>query len=491
MGKAKRENYDLFVLFFIFILFYVSNITGWKMHDDEGTDFYEVWQFQEGKIPGQDFIAAQQPLFLYAGSTLVDLFGRSALPLRLLSAVQVLGGTIVFSLVVRRIWGTQIAVMAAGLILVSGHVYKIARLFRPDPLMLAWELAGLGMVLLAVHTRQRRWWFWAGICYGVSVLWKPFGVLPVIGLVFYYLLRLWRENDRGRTFLDGLYFAVPFLFVAVGFSVLLYANTGFYYLEPFQNHLELGQENSLWLQVGKTVYRFSGFLFDNVFWLLLLPLIWFNKAKGWLASDVMRVLGLQLVSPVIFFAMTRPLYARYFVYLTPVFALFFAYHLDFAFKKLMAERPSFTRAIPYTIAAILLFSLLGSEPSIITMLTSRESGTEALAQYVAEHTEPDDIVLGDYAGINFFADRASIYEASVIAQGQIDGGNITGQLLIERIEEDDVAMVLFHVEGGDPKPSHLINLIDLDLFQAYLAEHFTLLTIFDRAGQQIEVYQRK
>lgn len=495
MGQSKRENYAILILFLIFTLIYVSNITGWVMHDDEGTDFYEVWRFQQGEVPGEDFIAEQQPLYLYAGRALLNLAGHTILPLRLLSAFHILGGTFILALAIRRIWGARIAIMAAGLVLVSGQVYEIARLFRPDPLMLGWELAGLGMVLLAVHTKRRHWWLWAGFCYGVSILWKPFGVIPVVGLVIYFLVRLWREQKRGRVIMDGLYFSAPFLLAAIGFSMLLYARTGFYYLEPFQYHQGMGQENKLWQQIGMTISVYILFFVENMFWLLIFPLAWLNKAKGWLKSDEMRVLWLLLLSPVIFFLVSRPVYTRYFVYLTPVFALFIAYHLDLAFKKMVAERPSFNRVVPFIIMAILLYAMLipqiGFRPSVLTMLTRSESGTKELAQYVAEHTEPDDIVISDYAGINFFAKRASIYEASIVAQGQIEGGFVTGELLIDRIEEEDVAMVLIHVEGGEPIPHHLINLIDSKTFQAYLAEHFALLTTFDRTGQQIEIYQKQ
>jgi hypothetical protein len=61
---------------------------------------------------------------------------------------------------------------------------------------------------------------------------------------------------------------------------------------------------------------------------------------------------------------------------------------------------------------------------------------------------------------------------------------------MKRIEEDNVKMVLVHVDGGEPSRHQLVDLVDYDLFSAYLDQHFDLLTLFDRAGQQIEVYGR-
>jgi hypothetical protein len=67
---------------------------------------------------------------------------------------------------------------------------------------------------------------------------------------------------------------------------------------------------------------------------------------------------------------------------------------------------------------------------------------------------------------------------------------VTGELLIDRIETDEVQMVLVHVAGGIPEPHQLVSMVDYDRFGAYLAQHLRLLTVFDRAGQQIEVHQR-
>ncbi|MCB9008903.1 MAG: hypothetical protein H6656_16340, partial [Ardenticatenaceae bacterium] len=50
---------------------YLANIGGWLMHDDEGTDFYEIWRLAEGEQPGIDFLAEQQPLYLLSGSFLL------------------------------------------------------------------------------------------------------------------------------------------------------------------------------------------------------------------------------------------------------------------------------------------------------------------------------------------------------------------------------------------------------------------------------------
>jgi len=475
-----------------FAVLYLFNISGWLMHDDEGTDFYEVWQLQQGKQPGIDFVAEQQPLYLLAGSTIVSIVGRSPLALRLLAAAQVLLGALVLSLGVRKTWDGATAALTLGLILSSGLVYEQARLFRPDPMMLAWEMVGLGALLSAVTRNRRGLWALAGFCYGVGVLWKLFGILPVIGIALYFLDLLWWNRTKWReTVVMGLSFAVPFLLASLGVSVWLYSRLGFYYLEAFEHHLNLGRESGLLLQLSKTARGYAYFLGVNMIFVFTVPLWLLNSPQKWRKRSEVRLLLAQLCSPVVFLVMTRPLHLRYFFYLIPFLAILLAWQFQLAFSRICVEQPAFSRFVPLVILLIVGFAIVTTRPSFPALLLRRESGTLALADYVASHTQSEDNVISDYAGINFFANRASIYEASIIAGAQIESGVVTGQLLIDRMEKNQVKMILIHVDGGSPSPHQLVNLVDYDYFRKCVLDRFDLLTVFDRTGQQIEVYKHK
>jgi len=477
---------------------YVFNISGWLMHDDEGTDFYEAWQLQQGKRPGVDFLAEQQPLYLLVGSACIAIARRSPLALRLLSASQVLLGALALSLVVRRIWNEATATLTLGLTLGSGLVYEQARLFRPDPMMLAWEMVGLGAALLAIARDRRTWWALAGFCYGMSILWKPFGVLPVVGIFLYFLDWLWRDRaDKEhpkkwqKVIVAGLIFAIPFIVTSLGISAWLYHRLGFYYPEAFVHHLNLGQDHGLLTRSADLAQSYACFLGVNMVFVLIIPLWLLNSPPEWHRRSDVRVLLWQLCSPVAFLAMTRPAHLRYFFYLIPPLAILTARQFRLAFSRIDAQQPRFSRFTPLVILLIIAFAILITLPSLPRLLLRREADTLALAEYVASHTQPADKVLSDYAGINFFANRASIYEASIMAGAQIEGEIITGRLLIERIEDDQIKMVLIHIEGGSPSPDQIIKLVDYDIFRKYVLRHFELLTVFSRAGQQIEVYKHK
>ena len=491
MLRQKATIYWAF-LFLFFAAIFFFNIDGWLMHDDEGTDFYEVWQLQQGQQPGVDYIAEQQPLFLISGSTIVDIWGKAPNLLRLLAAVQVLAGAFILGFIIRYIWNDRIGLLAAGLILTSGLVYEQARLFRPDPMMLAWEMIGLGCVLLAVKTRQNRYWLIGGACYGMAFLWKPFGLFPIAGLGFYFLYWLLNSHeDRLAPIKAGLYFAVPFLIVGGGIALILYGQLGFYYGEPLSQHSALGDEVGFPALAIRMVLAYLFFFLVNAIFLFLGPLWLLNRPKGWFQVAEHRLLFWQLISPVIFVFVTRPLHIRYFFHLTPVFAILLAYQLNFTFEKFKQARPTFGRFAPIMGVVILLASGLMTRPNIPELLLRQETGTIELANYIQANTRPDQLVVADYAGLNFFADRASIYEASIIAGAQIEGGVVTADLLIGQLEVNDVEMVIVHVEGGDPSPHQLIELAEYDKFQGFINQEYFLATTFDRAGQQLEVYRRK
>lgn len=481
----------LIILILMIASLYLINISDWLMHDDEGTDFYEVWRLQLGEKPGIDYAAEQQPLFLIVGSTLIGLFGRSALPLRLLSTIQIFLGTMMLAISVNTILGFRAAVITLGLVLLSGIVFEQGRLFRPDPMMLGWEMAGLGLALQAVNKGKKAFWALAGICYGIAFLWKLFGVLPVVGLVLYYLDWLIRERNRLRSVVvSGLFFAIPYLLIAGGLWSLLYTPFGFYYGEIFRQHANIGGQITIFQQLKNLIAAYLYIIVVNAVFILIIPLWIINRPKNWTKQPVLRLLMFQIISPLVFIFFDRTLFVRYLFFLLPVFAILLAWQIELMFQKLEKSGTNTRLVAPATILLLFVFMAVTTFPRLSLLLRS-ETGTLSLAEYVASHTEPDDVVISDYAGINFFSERPSIYEASLIAGGQIEGQVITGELLQQRIEDEDVKMVLIHVDGGEPPAHQLVRLVDYEAFRAYLLENFNLLTVFERAGQQIEVFKAR
>ena len=52
----------------LLLMGYLFNLTGWRIHDDEGEYLYQLWRMTLGESPYRDFLTPQLPVFLYAGS---------------------------------------------------------------------------------------------------------------------------------------------------------------------------------------------------------------------------------------------------------------------------------------------------------------------------------------------------------------------------------------------------------------------------------------
>lgn len=492
LTNGFKNSWALWLVFVIFCALYFYNISGWLMHDDEGTDFYEVWQLAEGSQPGVDYLAEQQPLYLQSGRFLMTHSKNDVLALRGFAAGQVLLGALILALVVNKIWGQASAVLSLGLLLGSGLLYEQARLFRPDPMMLAWELVGLAAVLTAVHQKKNWLWAVAGGCFGTAVLWKLFGVFPVVGLIIFFAYWLGKERQRWPQIVrTGLFFAIPFLLVAGGGSLLLYSQLGFYYREAFIYHLQANQTNGIGHQMLIVAGGYLLFLVSNAIFFFILPLRYLNRRQPKGNGLATAVLATQLLTPLIFLLITRPIHLRYYLFLLPTLAVLFAIEAAKMGRTVLQQAPKARPLTPLFILLIVAAGWLMTQPGIPDLLQRQETGTLELAAWVAEQTAPTDVVVSDYAGINYFAKRPSIYEASIIAGAQIDSGAITGALLAERIEEANAKLVLVHVAGGEPTPHQMVNLADYAQFREFLESHFRLVMIFDRAGQQIEVFERR
>ncbi len=486
-----QERYFLFATVFIMLLaasLYLYNLDGWLVADDEGTDLYEIWRISEGDVPGVDLITEQPPVFLLGGVMLGRLSGFNISVLRGASAAMVLGSGWLIFLIGREIWSSRVGFFGVIFYLLNHLVYEQARLFRPDPWMLAFSVLGLCLFVLA-QTRNSKWCLpLSGLAYGVATLCKLFGVLPLGGCVLFLVYRVLTARISASRFLgQAAWLLVPFSLISVGGLLSFYPPGSTYYGVVLGQHWQLGVQRGLLYRPVKGLVLITVFLGYNLVFLFAIPLLHRFATSHRIGESV---LTWQMPSGLAYLILSRPIYPRYWLYLIPVFSLMLGYLVDRLLREVNL-RYDVGKDLLTIVTGVLLVGagVAQSVPTILRYARRYEEDTLSLASYIASHTELDDIVLADYAALNVYARRPSVPQASIIAGGRVRGGFVTGAELIEEIESRGVVMVVLHVSGGDPGPHHLVDLRDFDEFYAYLHDHFDLVSNFNRAGQVMEIFE--
>jgi hypothetical protein len=238
---------------------------------------------------------------------------------------------------------------------------------------------------------------------------------------------------------------------------------------------------------------FAGFLLVSPVFIFVIPFAWLQRRNQPQDRALARLILCQLPAGLVFLAVSRPIYPRYFIYLIPSLALLLTMQLRHTGRLIsegQPERPHlaqlYTALVLVAVPGIIMISSL---PRPLELLVQEDDDSHRLAAVIAERTEPDAVVMSDYATLNFLAARASVFEASIIAGWQITSGAVTAEHLIDRLREEQVAMVLVHVKGGVPAPHHLVNLHGYELFRQYLESNYVLTETFDRNGQLIEIWE--
>ena len=468
------------------LVLYFYNIDGWLIADDEGTDLYEIWRIGEGDVPAVDLITEQLPVFMFGGVGLGLCTDYNLMVLRGASAVLVTGSAWLVFLIGREVWGPRAGFFSTIFYLCNSLVYEQARLFRPDPWMLAFSVLGLYFFILARTRSKARYLIFASVAYALATLSKLFGLVPLGGCLLFLAYQCLAGRDSFRRSLrDAALLLVPFCLISAGAVLAVYPPGSAYYSEVLRQHWELGSEMGLAYRLAKGLAGFAAFFYHNFAFILVIPLF-HRLAFGHRPGDA--ILAWQIPTGFVYLLLSRPIYERYWLYLIPSLALLLGSLVDRVLKW-VNDRVKVRGVVALVAVFAVALGTVQSMPAISQLATRQEEGTQALVTYIVDHTAPDDLVLTDYASLNFHARRRSVPQASVIAMGRITGGYITGEMLIKEIEQRDVKMVVLHVPGGTIPPQHLVFLHDYDHFYDYLNRRFCLVDTLDRAGQIFEIYQ--
>jgi 4-amino-4-deoxy-L-arabinose transferase-like glycosyltransferase len=507
-SKLRLSSQTLaFVLTFsVALVLYLYNLNGWPLEDDENKYIYAAWRVAENEVPGRDFLIAQPPPFLYAGAIIVRLCSgpslRTLAVLRGLSVAAILLASVFVCLTAKTVWNARVGWLAMVIFLLNSQVFINGRLFRPDTLMLIFTTAGTYLFICAM-AHQKSWLFGgAGFLFGVAAAIKLFGFLAWGGCVLYLLYRFLSKKLSMR---DAL---VSFMQLGMPAATVVGISYGFFYsLSPRLLEGVLGShvkqiKPDLLIILMQPLVLYGLFVKQQFALLLVIPAVDRLRRYG---HSLASVYLWQLPTALLFFFWGRSLFLRHLLYLVPTLAALLAWLIDaglrWAEKSLIQdERPpgraegwllGLYRALWIrglsSVAVVGLLAIVVVQPLIETILPvaiRRETETLALAEYITEHTGEDDCVLAEYAGLNFFARRRSIYYGPFISWGAASSGVISSEHLIDEVKAKRVRMVLFAVGT----PFQLNSMPDFETFRTYVREHYDFMGTFQRVDQTFELY---
>ncbi len=460
------------------LFFYLNNIDGWLINDDEGSYLYAAWRISQGELPYRDFLTPQLPVFLYSGALLIKLFGPSVLALRTVSAWLSLLSVALLYLTARRLFRREVALIAALAFLMHPDLYLEGRVYRPEPYMLFFAAAGLYAFVEATFGHRRWLLVVAGLLFGVGTLAKLFVFLPLVACVAFLGYQALRgETTWPDAAKDIAALVVPYGLVVVGVLV------GFYLLVTpavamavFGHHLMQGRGLSRWAIFVKGLVFYVRYVQEYG---LLVAFAVPAAIHALVGQDRRRWLfAWQVPTALAFLLLSRELWARHLLYLVPGLSMLFALALE---PMLTWPRRS------YLLLALVVGLTIPWYLDNRDIAWRSETGTWRLADFIAAHTAPNHHVLADYSGLNFYARRKSTYSGTSLSAGATRSGQITARRLIEEMQANDVKMVIV----DQSQYSHLRFLHDRALLERYLEEDFRLLGTFWRNHQVFNIYWTK
>lgn len=469
--------------------------------DDEGGYVYAAWRVSEGEVPYRDFLTPQMPVFLYVGGAVVRLFGRSFIPLRLATMSAALLSALFLYLLNAKVYGRAVALLSASLFLLQANVLQVGRVFRPEAYMVLFELAGLYVFVLG-ESRKRTWLFGlAGILFGLAILTKLFGVLPLLGCYLFLLYAWLRERRPFKEVLrEGLALGLPALVLVTIVAGILAMMTPYFFTAVFEHHMMQGTQLSALQTISKGLRFYWGNIVSQP--VVLVLALWGGIAVFWPRRPVPPVLWSlllwQLPTALAFLVISRSLHARYLSYLAPAITTLAAVASlpllrgEWRLWRVAATDPIYGRGRRWAgMVVVLGLGLLVVYPwAVISreVYTKTDGGFPPLATVIQAMSTPDELVISDYPGINFLINRRSTYWAAGLSGGGTSSGQILGQALIEELKHRNVAMVLIDTGFW----SHQLTAMrDYGEFQHYVHTHYYLISKMQWNNEVMEIYARQ
>ncbi|MFH1086575.1 MAG: phospholipid carrier-dependent glycosyltransferase, partial [Chloroflexota bacterium] len=382
-------------------------------------------------------------------------------------------------------------------------MFWAGRFFRPEAPMLFWQMVGL-LLLVCGYPGRRRMLALAGVALALATLSKLFGGLAAVGVGLFILVDGLAQRDlsdpsdlRGPRDWRGplralLAVFVPYALLLALVTVAFTALTHYFVPGVLGHHLRQGSGTPALMVLRKALGLYRDYALAQPAYVALaavgLALALASRQRA------ARLFFWQAPTALAFLAITRELQPRHLTYLVPSLAAGGGVALWVAARRLARWRrqADWRRWPGFALAALLVIGGLAAAlyPQVVRnawVLGWEEHTTAEWVAYIQAHTRPDEVVIADYPGLNFYAQRRTTRMAAGISRGAALGGQILGADLIREIEASDAPLVLINVAQG---AHQFVLLRDYPAFKAYVQGRYRLAERRVYDSRLIEIYAR-
>lgn len=473
------------ILLVLAALYYSDRLTNWLAYDDEGGYLYAAWRISLGEAPYRDFLTPQLPVFLYPGALVLLLSGNSVAAVRWSALLLTLASAGILFLAARKLWGDAVGLLALLLVLMHQEVFWAARFFRPEASMLFWGILGLYVLILA-YPKRRRWGLvTVGVCLALAMMAKLFGALIIAGVGLFVLAEGIRTRDWGdmwrSALLIGGSFAVILALFAIAFSIVSPE-----FIKAVLGHHLMQGSGTPWLEVvTKGLALYWDYVKTQPLFFLLAAVGGWRSFQG---RPGERVYLWQVPTALAFLAMTRGLQGRHFTYVVPSLAALASLGLLYLVRLASGHR-RWQRAL-VALASGVIVAVLARPYLAKNEMVASWGGDDTVSwiKRIQDLAEPDEYVISDYPGLNFFSARPTTRLVAGISRGAAKSGQIKGAAIIEEMEAVSAPLVLLNVAQGSHQ---FVNLTDYGQFKAYLQENYYLVERKQYDYRLMEVYYER
>ncbi|MFQ6083541.1 MAG: ArnT family glycosyltransferase [Candidatus Aminicenantia bacterium] len=492
--ETKKTKFNI-IFYFLLFLFSLSaflvgfvNLDGWLINDDEGVYLYSAWRISLGEIPYQDFFLSQTPLSFYLTGFLFKLFTPSVSLARGICYLLFLITAFFIYLISRKIFHLNkfLSLMSGVIFIFTKNINLLGKTFMPDCFMIFFGGIATYCVLKAeIESKNRRkilYLFLFGFFCGFSALSKLSGILLLPGYYLFLLFSLVLQKEHLKNILLKAIYSFLGFFISFGafYSIMSIFIPSIYY-GTLGFHLSKQKiAFNLFLIIINFFERIGKFIGNHNYGVIPIALI--SLTYGFIKKDKNKILMFCLIFPFFILAfIPMDFYVRYFAFTLIGLTVFFSDSL-----KIISEHRKIFR---FSLPLIIILLIISLAPTFnLKRILKYDQGTRNLVRYIQKHSQPDDYLFSDYAGINFYSKRPCPPQLNDVSLAMTKSGQIISQDIIDQCDSYQVKIILVDIGGS---AHHLKNLKDYSKFKDYLRKKYKYQGTIQREFQLFEIYLRK